>query len=128
MSDTAYPVIAFVLWLTSLFGATFVGSWLGIRTPPREPTPLDLVKREAKRFDYKLTDRDVEWVLWERTGFPEFWPAGFDSPIAAIRHQAAAHFSLLSLGLDACMCCGRVVPVSDSGWPLCSRCEREMAT
>lgn len=37
------------------------------------PTWRDVARGVAWEFGFDLTDQDADYVLWEHTGFPEFW-------------------------------------------------------
>lgn len=52
-------------------------------------TILDAVKEEAAKFGVELSDADAEWVLWEQTGYPSFWPISglTPTPEACLRAQ-----------------------------------------
>ena len=40
----------------------------------------------VREYFPKLTDKQVEGVLWAHTGFPSFWPEGL-TPEQALRKQ-----------------------------------------
>ena len=52
-------------------------------------TVLEAVKEEAAKFWLALTDEEAEWVLWEYTGYPCFWPISevTPTPEACLRQQ-----------------------------------------
>ena len=68
------------------------------------------------------TDEDLDYVLWNRTGFPAFWPARFKTPETALRAQLKAYrraVTTLPAGDRLCDFCNRrAVP----GETLCKRC------
>jgi hypothetical protein len=49
----------------------------------------EIIREEAGKFGLTLEDDDVEYVLWEHTGFPEFWhiPEDGATPEECLRKQ-----------------------------------------
>ena len=57
-------------------------------------TWLEIVKEEAAKASLPIPDDETaDFILWEETGFPEFWPSGHASPEAACRFQLMEFFS-----------------------------------
>lgn len=49
--------------------------------------PVKFIQMIDGEYGLSLSDHDAEWLMWERTGWPEFWPRGFDSPAEAFEAQ-----------------------------------------
>jgi len=53
---------------------------------------IELVREEAAKAGYPLiTDADAEYILWNHTGYPAFWPHGKTSG-EHFREQLRAFF------------------------------------
>ncbi len=63
----------------------------------------ELVKDEAAKLGFVLTDADAECALWEYTGYPEFWaiPTDGATPEECCRKQIREFFATATGGLDA---------------------------
>lgn len=73
-------------------------------------TALEIAKEVAKDFGIELSDQEADYVIWEQTGFPEFWniPKDGNSPEECLRTQLKVYF-----------CNSK--PTCDPN-PLCERC------
>ena len=54
---------------------------------PVKLTIAQIVREECAAYDITLKDEDIEYVLWEETGYPCFWPDVTKSPKENLRHQ-----------------------------------------
>jgi len=52
-----------------------------------KPTIAQIVREECHAYGVTLDDEDIEYVLWEETGYPCFWPDATKSPEENLRHQ-----------------------------------------
>lgn len=73
----------------------------------------------AREYFPDASKRELEHVIWGRTGFPSFWPEGYATAEEAFRAQLAEHRDALAAGMTDC-------PDCSGGWkPLeapCGRC------
>ncbi len=55
----------------------------------------ELVKDEASKCGVVLTDEDADFVLWEYTGYPDFWaiPSDGATPEECCRRQIRRLFA-----------------------------------
>jgi len=53
----------------------------------RMPTVGEVVREECLKAGVTLKDADVEYVLWEKTGYPCFWPDSTKTPEENLRMQ-----------------------------------------
>ena len=51
------------------------------------PTIGEVVKEECLKAGVTLKEEDVEYVLWEHTGYPSFWPDPNKTPEENLRMQ-----------------------------------------
>ena len=66
-------------------------------------TVLDVMREEAAKCGKTVDKKDAEWILWEQTGYPCFWPDREKTPEENLRMQLHEFFSAASVqGLDAC--------------------------
>jgi hypothetical protein len=75
---------------------------LSARLPEREEelmTWLEVAKDEAKKFGIELDDTQADHLLWEYTGFPDFWniPADGATHEECARTQLRRHFQSYQL-------------------------------
>lgn len=79
---------------------------------------IQYVKAIGRCYGKRLTTDEAEYVLWNKTGFPEFWHT--DNPRQELRHQAAEYLR----GVRRCDRCGDVLdPLAFDCWPdLCKPC------
>lgn len=68
----------------------------GETTALRPMTCVELVQSEARQRGVHLTAWEADYILWNHTGFPGFWPARFANATEAIRSQVADHLAGLS--------------------------------
>ena len=52
-------------------------------------TFADVVKSVAQEFDRTVTDADIDYILWEHTGFPAFFDG---DPEECVRRQVKEYF------------------------------------
>ena len=52
-------------------------------------TWIELVRDEAKKLKRTVTDEQADYILWEHTGFPEFWQG---DPETCCREQVREFF------------------------------------
>lgn len=67
---------------------------------------------------------ELEYTIWNRTGFPSFWPARYKTPETALRGQLKAFKRALEglrEGEQLCEFCNRKARGGDR-FPLCKRC------
>jgi hypothetical protein len=64
------------------------------------------------------TDADVEFILWEKTGWPCFFRG---DPVVCIREQLRKYRDARAWGLDTCYGCGEVRQLVD-GHIMCAAC------
>jgi hypothetical protein len=59
-------------------------------------TALEAVKEEAAKLGIELNDSDAGYILWNETGYPEFWniPADGNTPEECLRKQVREAFTL----------------------------------
>ena len=51
-------------------------------------TALEVVQQEGRKIlGEEISDKDADWILWEHTGFPCFWPDRTASPEENLRRQ-----------------------------------------
>ena len=57
-----------------------------------------IVKQTGLRLQHLISDADVEYILWEQTGFPRFWdiPTDGKTPEECLRKQVETFLSSLS--------------------------------
>lgn len=55
-------------------------------------TVADVVREVAAEFGRTLTDDQLEYVLWEETGYPCFWPDSTKTPEENLRAQVREFF------------------------------------
>jgi len=71
--------------------------------------------------EHGVTDpRHVEWAVWERTGYPEFWhiPEDGANGLECFDKQLGDYFS----GRYYCGRCGTRMPADDGALNLCDVC------
>jgi hypothetical protein len=68
------------------------------------------------------TDEELDYIVWNRTGFPVFWPARFKTTVSALTAQLKAYRRAekgLREGESLCTFCNRkAIP----GTSECKRC------
>lgn len=77
-------------------------------------TWIDIVRE----FFPGASDGECESILWERTGFPCFWPDGDKTPEDNCREQLAQFKTASALGVPLCDFCNN--PATKSH--LCDNC------
>lgn len=82
------------------------------------PTTIGFVRVEAERHDVHINDEQAEYILWNFTGYPSFWPAGFETPAHALRKQLHDYFEIRKAGFLPCQRCGQAT----LSW-LCDKCD-----
>ena len=50
-------------------------------------TLADVVKEECLKVGVTVKDDDLEYIIWEQTGYPCFWPDGTKTPEENFRTQ-----------------------------------------
>lgn len=84
----------------------------------KAPTALTI----AREVFPDETEESLEYIIWNRTGWPVFWPAGFKTVGDAVRSQLKTYrraLKRLRPGRRLCDFCDRVaVP----GASLCRKC------
>lgn len=86
-------------------------------------SPTDIVRSEAWKFGIDLPETAAEYVLWNYTGFPSFYPDG-TTPEEHFAAQAYRFFEYASQGCVPCYRCGeRAEP---DLFPVCWKCELEV--
>lgn len=81
-------------------------------------TILDAAREIAVECGHpEISQAELEWLIWNRTGFPSFYAVGesFDS-------QLRAYFA----GEYFCGRCGVPRETDDSGWNFCDSCSDVM--
>lgn len=85
-------------------------------------TPLQTVVRDvASTIGVEVTDDEVSYILWEHTGYPQFWPTG--RPVDDCIEQVERFFLLRDHGWRSCVRCGRPAVSAEA---TCEPCGREM--
>lgn len=64
-----------------------------VGAPEPGATVLSVVREEAAKFGREVTDDHAEYVLWEFTGYPCFWPDAAKTPEENLRAQLAEYFA-----------------------------------
>lgn len=62
---------------------------------PNMTTVKEAVLEEAKKFGITPKDEDIEFIVWEKTGYPSFWPDQSKTPEENFRQQLRDYFSSL---------------------------------
>lgn len=86
-----------------------------------KPRALDYVRSQAWAHGLEISEDEADTILWNYTGFPEFWPRGFVRPLDALRFQLRHYFDLREQGFNPCARCGGYA----RDW-LCPRCDEAM--
>lgn len=84
-----------------------------------KPTALDI----AREVFPDREEDELEYLIWNRTGFPAFWPTRFKNAVGALRWQLKAYRRAeagLREGERLCDFCNR--KAMPGGKPLCQRC------
>jgi len=52
-------------------------------------TVIEAIQEEAAKLGVVLSAKEADWVAWEHTGFPHFWPISEQNPTpeACLRMQ-----------------------------------------
>lgn len=69
-------------------------------------------------------DESLEYIIWNRTGWPVFWPKRFKTTAGALSAQLKAYrraVAGLREGERLCEFCNRKAATTGR-WPLCRRC------
>ena len=75
-------------------------------------TTLDKIVLE---YFPKASAEDMDYILWNHTGFPSFWR--HDQPIeTTLRHQLAVYRQICDMGLLSCMYCGGGIAWDGKRW------------
>lgn len=67
-----------------------------VQLPPPKPagaTVLEVIHEEAAKAGRSVADGEAEYVLWEFTGYPCFWPDAAKTPEENLRAQLAEYFA-----------------------------------
>ena len=82
--------------------------------------PVGTIVRE---FFPDATDRDVDFILWEKTGFPAFWDG---EPEESLRRQLDQYRRARKLKRDVCYGCGKIRWPSEFAFFMCCYCEERL--
>lgn len=85
------------------------------------PTALDVAQEIFPGRDRN----ELEYLIWNRTGFPSFWPVRFKTPLTALTAQLKAYRRAekgLREGEKLCTFCNAKAMPGTSHVPLCRRC------
>lgn len=66
-------------------------------------TGIELVRQ----YFPKATEDQCDYILWEKTGFPSFYPSGED-PEEYFGRQLEKYRVAREIGMDVCACCGKI--------------------
>ena len=50
-------------------------------------TLIEVVREECAKFGFCPEDDQVEYIIWEKTGYPDFWPDKAKTPEENFRQQ-----------------------------------------
>ena len=64
-------------------------------------TPIEIVQEEGKKLGFNVSETDADYILWEETGFPSYWPDRTITPEENLRVQATEFFEGAKSRLDA---------------------------
>jgi hypothetical protein len=64
------------------------------------------VRKKARQFGFALSDAQVEYIVWSKTGYPCFWPRPDKTPLQNFQKQLYDFFAFarrvgLSFALSA---------------------------
>lgn len=76
----------------------------------------------AREYFPDASDDELNFILWEKTGFPCFFEDGLNS----LREQLATYKRAFELGRDVCYGCGKIRFRSQIKFLICKYCEAKM--
>lgn len=82
-----------------------------------------MVSDIVREYFPKANDWEVNFIIWEKTGYPEFFSG---DPETCLRQQLRQYAIADKIGADVCYGCGQIRPVSAIKYGVCGICDKKI--